>query len=339
MANANVYKYDDMKRSEHMAVRKTAGWYLWTHQLVEVTGKDAAAFLDLLFTKSIANLKVGRERYTTMLNENAIIIDDVVVFRIEEETFWVSTLFPTKLMDWMAAHKNTYEVEWEDITSQYHMYAVQGPESLKLVNGIVETPVDDLPFFSFRENRIGDVDVIVNRAGFTGEKYGYEIYIAPKYCDLLESKLKEVGTTLGAKEVTEFQVMAWTLPTEAGFYYMRNLYNLNPFEAGLEGGISYDKDFIGKDMLLKIKENGATREIVPFVVEEADIFIHGHDLGGIGDPVYLDDEVVGSVLKLNYSYVLEKNFGNILAQKNSLKPGDRVRIRNHEGIITEKITL
>ena len=89
----NVYKYDDMKRSEHMAVRQTAGWYFFTHQIMEVTGEDAAAFLDHLFPNAIANLPVGRERYTTMLDENAEIIDDVVVFHLKESVYWVSTLF------------------------------------------------------------------------------------------------------------------------------------------------------------------------------------------------------------------------------------------------------
>ena len=68
----NIFKYDDMKRGEHMAVRKTVGWYYWTHQILEITGPDVTAFLD-------ASLSVGRDRYTTMLNENGEIIDDVVI--------------------------------------------------------------------------------------------------------------------------------------------------------------------------------------------------------------------------------------------------------------------
>lgn len=85
--NKNVFKYDDMKRREHMAVRQTAGWYLWTHQLLEVTGADAARFLDYVCPKPIANLAVGKERYTTILNHDSIIIDDVVIFHMEENKF------------------------------------------------------------------------------------------------------------------------------------------------------------------------------------------------------------------------------------------------------------
>ena len=80
-----------------MAVREHVGWYLWTHQLVEVQGEDAEALLELLCTKPIAALKVGKERYTTILDEKAEIIDDVVVFRLEEQKYWVSTLFAGSL--------------------------------------------------------------------------------------------------------------------------------------------------------------------------------------------------------------------------------------------------
>ena len=331
----NVYKYDDMKRKEHMAVRENVGWYLWTHQLVEVKGEDTAAFLDKLFTKPIANLKVGKERYTTMLDENAEIIDDVVVFRLEEQRYWVSTLFATYLLTWMGAHKGEYKVEFENVTSQYHMYAVQGPKSRDMVNALVKNNVDDLKFFSFVDNEVDGIPVMINRAGFTGEKLGYEVYVAADQAEVMEQKLKAAGEPLGAVEVTEFQVMAWTLPTETGFYYMRDLRHTNPFEVGLEKGIDWEKDFIGKEALLKVKEEGAAREMVGFTVDEADIYIRSKHLGGPGEAVYVNDEEVGRVSKFVYSYVQEKNNGYILARKGALKVGDYVDVHGYEAVITE----
>ena len=67
----------------------------------------------------------------------------------------------------------------------------------------------------------------------------------------MENKLRVVAEQLGGKEVTEFQIMAWTLPTEAGFYYMRDLHHTNPLEVGLDKGINWEKEFIGKEALLK----------------------------------------------------------------------------------------
>lgn len=335
----NVYKYDDMKRSEHMAVRNTVGWYLWTHQLVEVTGEDVVAFLELIFPKNIGNLKLGRERYTPVLDDNAQIIDDTVVFRMDEKRFWVSTLFKTDLMNWFGAHKGDMDAAWSDITGQWEMYAVQGPKSKEMVNRLVKEPVDDQKFFEIRANEIDGVPVYINRAGFTGEKLGYEIYIAPDKAMELEEKLRALAPEFGGKEVTEFQVMAWTLPTEAGFYYMRDLKHTNPYEVGLEGGINFEKEFIGKAALEKIRDEGAKREVVGFTVEDVDIHIKGRHMGNEGEFVYKDGEYVGRCMKIVYSYVKEINNGTIICDKGSLKIGDHVTMHGHDAVICEKMFL
>ena len=278
----NVYKYDESKRREHMAVRTTVGWYLWTHQLIEVKGKDAAVFLDLIFANPIATLKVGRERYTTMLNEQAEIIDDVVVIRLEEEKFWISTLFAANMLTWLTQHKNSFCVEMEDVTKQYHMYAVQGPNSRALVNALVRDAIDELKFFSICDNWIEDVPVKINRAGFTGEKLGYEIYIPSNQCQFLENKLRQYGEPLHAVEITEFQIMAWTLPTEAGFYYMRDLMHTNPLEVGLERGIGWEKEFIGKGISYCATCDGA------FFADKS-VAVIGSGDAALGNALYLSN--------------------------------------------------
>lgn len=328
-----------MKRTEHMAVRNTVGWYLWTHQLLEVTGEDAAAFMDKIFANPIANLKIGSDRYTTMLNENAEILDDVVIFRMEEQRFWISTLFLTKLIRWLNDHKGEYKVEFNNIASQYQMYAVQGPRAKDLINAMVENNVDEQRFFTIRDNKIDGINVKINRGGFTGEKCGYEIYVASSDMQIVESKLRECGKQFGAVEVTEFQIMAWTLPTEAGFYYMRDLMHTNPLEVGLDRGIGWDKDFIGKEALLKIKEQGPAREMVGFTMDEDDARINPKNLGGPGTAVMLNDEEIGRVSKFVYSFVTEKNIGYILARKGVVKPGDHVTINSYDTVITDKVFI
>lgn len=337
MFNKSVYRYDEMKRGEHMAVRTTAGWYLFTHTLLEVTGEDVVAFLEYVFPNNIGNLKVGRERYTTMLDEKGEIIDDVVVFRKAEDKFWISNLFVRDMILWFNAHKGAYQVQYENITDKSHMYAIQGPKSLEIVNSLVDNPVDELKFFSFADNVIDGEPVWVNRAGFTGEKYGYEVYIAADKADWLDEKIRAAAEKVGGREVTEFQVIAWTLPTEAGYYYMRDLRHCNPFEVGLEKGINWDKDFIGKEALLKVKENGPAREMVGYILDEADVRIHARDLGGQGDKVTLAGKLVGYVDKINYSYILDKAVGYIIAFKGAVKPGDKVLIKGeYTATIAEK---
>lgn len=313
------------------------GWYLWTHELIEVSGKDAAVFLDRMFPKNIGNLAIGRERYTTMLDENASIIDDVVIFRMDEQKFWVSTLFTNTTIPWFDAHKENLDVSWDNITSKWEMYAVQGPKSLEMVNTLVKVPVDDQKFFQIRENEIDGVPVYINRAGYTGEKLGYEIYIAPRESMALEAKLRNLAPQFGGKEVTEFQVLAWTLPTEAGFYYMRDLRHTNPYEVGLASGINFEKEFVGREALIKIRDEGAKREVLFFTVEDADIYIRSRHLGCEGEKVFVngEEEEIGRVMKLVYSYVKEINYGTLIVKKGFLKPGDTIMLHGHEAKIIE----
>lgn len=334
----NIFKYDEQKRSEHMAVRTTVGWYFWTHQLLELTGPDATAFLEYMYPNRIGSLGVGRDRYTVMLNEKGEIIDDVVIMRMEEDRYWVSTLFASKTDDWWYYHQGDYDVDWTEITDEWAMYALQGPKAKEVLESLVRDSVAELKFFAHMDNEIGGISCKINRGGFTGEKWGYEIYVRPKDCEALEALLKPAAEQVGGREVTEFQVMAWTLPTEANFYYMRDLAHTNPFEVGLAGNIDWEKDFMGKEALLKIKEAGPTREMVGFETLEDDIYIRSKQYGGSGEPVFIDgeEEEVGRVSKLVYSYVREVNNGYILAKKGALHIGDRIKIHGYDVVITEK---
>ena len=181
----NVFKYDDMKRAEHMAVRETVGWYLWTHQLMQVEGEDAQAFLELLFPNKISTLAVGRDRYTTMLDESGEIIDDVVVMRFEDH-YWVSTLFASYMDDWFYEHQGDFNVDYYEVTDEWHMFAIQGPRSADVLNSMCAEPVDGLKFFQHAPNYIEGMQVIVNRGGFTGEKLGFELYCSVDDADAFE---------------------------------------------------------------------------------------------------------------------------------------------------------
>lgn len=332
----NVYKHDDMKRTEHMAVRETAGWYLFTHELLEVVGPDAAPFLDQIFAAPIANLAVTRARYTPMLNEKAQIIDDVVVFRLAEDRFWVSTLYAKRMRPWFDTHKGSFNVEYQVITKQWDMYAVQGPKSTDILNDLLDHPVDDQKFFQILDNAIGGVPVKVNRGGFTGENLGYEIYISASDTRLVVEKLREICPKYDAKQVTDIQIMIWTLPTEKGFGLMCDFHWANPLEVGLDKGIGWDKEFIGKEALRQIKEKGPKRELLGVKVDEDDIHISAKNLGGPGDAVIFEGEEIGRVTKMTYSFVLDKNIGYVLVDKGSVKPGDKVIMNDYEGVICEK---
>lgn len=335
----NLYKYDAMKRAEHEAVRKAAGWYYFTHQLLEVTGTDAAAFLDKMFAKPVANLDPGGARYTTMLSEEGLIMDDVVVFRWEKNKFWVSTLYLRKMVPWFDAHKGTAKVEYRDITESWDMYAVQGPKSRDLLNALAEKKIDDQKFFTIRDNSIDGIPVKVSRTGFSGEKLGYEIYMAPESRKKIEEKLDTQGKALGAKHVEEFQIMVWTLPTEKGLYLMTDIGRLTPFEAGLDRGIDWSRDFIGKEALEKLRGEKPKRAILGYVLDEDDVHIEARDKGGPGAKVILKGEEVGRVLKHTYGYTCDKSIGYVLVDSSKAKIGDRVILNDYQATLTERVFI
>ena len=327
---------DDIIRKQHEAVRNAVGWYDWTHKLLEITGEDATAFLDTIFPNPIAKTKVGRARYTTMLNEDGIIIDDVIVFRLEENKYWISTLYMKELIAWLDANKGASKVEYKDITGITEMYAVQGPKSKDLLNAFLAEKVDDLKFFTIRDNKIDSVPVKIARSGYTGE-LGYEIYFAPENIELVESKLSECGKAFGAMEVTEFQVMAWTLPSEKGFNLMSDLGGTNPFEVGFDGAIDWSKDFIGKAALEDIKAQGPKRHLLGFITDDDLAHIEAKNRGSAGAAVMVNNKEVGRVTKFVYSYTLEKSIGFALVDRAKAKAGDRATINGFGATLTERV--
>ncbi len=137
----------DLKRKEHEAVRQAVGIYDFTHQLLEVTGKDAGVFLDKLFVNGFSNAKVGQAKYTTMLNKEGIIEDDVIIFRLSNTCYWISTLYIDKMIAHFDAVKKEEDVAYRNRTPETSMIAVQGPDAHKVLNRLLAEPVDDVKHF------------------------------------------------------------------------------------------------------------------------------------------------------------------------------------------------
>jgi aminomethyltransferase len=324
---------DPSVKAQHELVRKTVGWYDFTHKLLEVSGKDAASFLDYVFVANIANLVIGKARYTTMLNEQGLIIDDVIVFHMADELYWVSTLYIDVMIDWFDAHKGNKDVTYENITSQWMMYSVQGPKATELVDAVVADKVDNMKFFTIADNAVGDVPAKVARSGYTGEKFGYEIYIAPNNAELLETRLADTAKTLGGAQITEVDVMAYTLAAEKGFILMTDVLDTNPFEVGFENTIAWDKDFIGKAALKKVRDEGPKRRLLGFTVDDDEARIYG---GPHGAPVFLDGVRIGRVTKYTRGFTVGKNIGYALVDATKVGVGDVVFANSYPAKLTER---
>ena len=138
-----LFKEDTVARADAMAIRQGVGFYRWTHDLVEITGKDALEVLQKIYISDLSKVPVGKSKYTASLDEQGEIIDDVIVMHMAEGLYWVSDLYGPRLLPWIEKHKGNADIQAMIITYDYDMYAVQGPDSLKAMNALLDAPVDE----------------------------------------------------------------------------------------------------------------------------------------------------------------------------------------------------
>lgn len=312
---------DESCRRQHEAIRNTAGWYYFTHHLVEVTGPDACKLLDRIYVSNIAKLAPTRGRYTMMLTEEGIPQDDCVIFCLAEDRYWVSTLHCPRTLEAMEDHSEGLDVAFRKYTKEMDMYAVQGPNAEAMVESIAAENPHDLKRFQIKDNKIGNVDVKIARGGYTGEA-GYEIYCKPEDCEAIEAILTETAPKFDAIKVDEFDVEAYTLAAEAGFYLITDIDEADPFCTGMDWLIDWGKeDFLGKEAVTKAKDLPRTQELVGITVEKDFVKVHG---GPYGAYVHKDGNMIGHVTKFTYGFTIGKWVGFALVKAGTVKPGDHL---------------
>lgn len=328
--NDYVRKNDVQARKEHNYVRNSVGYYDFTHELMEVTGKDAAKFLDRIMVGGVSKIKTTQAKYMTMLNKDGIIIDDVIVFRPEEDKYWVSTLKIDKMFIWFDKNKQDEDVSYREITSDKTMYSVQGPNSRKVLNAMLEKDITDQKFYTICDNAIDGHPVKIARCGYTGE-LGYEIYCDPDNELLVETRLEECGAEYNIQRITT-DVIITSLPKEKGYVLMSDLERLNPLEAGFDWTIDWSKDFTGKDMLEKIKaEGGPARTMMGFMIDDPKAALQ------FECKVVKDGKNIGRTTCYTYGYTVEKVIGYCLIDIDAAKPGDTVNIYGYKATVADRV--
>lgn len=316
-------------KKEHESVRNSVGFFDFAHQILELTGKDTTDFLDKMCVNEISDLKPGSAVYTTILNENAEVLDDVIIFYHGENKFWVSTLFIKELIKWFEKHIENMDVSMNDVTEKNSLYSIQGPNSRKLLNDILNEDVTELKYFHFMDNKIGDIPLKVSRTGFTGE-LGYEFFFDPKYTDQIVNELKEKGEKYGITHI-KTDVTLNSLPTEKGYIKSNDFKGANPIELGLEWSVDCEKDFIGKEALCKIRDEGSSRKLMGFIVDSEESLSQG-------DIVMAGDKEIGKVTNYTFSFTLGKNIGYAMIDSEYADPESDIKIQSSGKVVDAKIT-
>jgi len=312
---------------EHMAVREHAGLFDVSHMGEVLAEGDAAfAFVQSLVTNDASKLVDGKAMYTVMCTPEGGIIDDLIVYRRAENRYMLVINAANRESDlaWMQAN-NPMNARLTDVGDDVALLALQGPKSLDIAQPFTDVDLGEISFYHFRETAGSFMDcetAIISRTGYTGE-LGLELYVPASDAERVWTTLLEAGASeglkpagLGARD---------TLRLEAGFCLYGNDISkeTHPYEAGLGWVVKPDAgDFIGRDALVEINEEGWDRSLVGFVAAERGIPRHGNT---IETP---DGEEIGIVTSGSQSPVLDTGIGLGYVPNHSeyTEPGSTVRV-------------
>lgn len=267
--------------AEHKAVRNSVGVFDVSHMgEVFVKGEKALDFVQYITINDASKLFPGRVQYSAMCYKDGGIVDDLLVYRVAQDEFMlvINASNIDKDFEWMKKN-NKFDVELKNMSSEYSLLAIQGPNSLKTIQKLAESNIT-LEYYHFATIKIAGVEMIVSRTGYTGE-LGYEIYFIgdEKLAEDIWDKIFEAGKEFNIQPVG--LAARDSLRLEMGFCLYGNDIDqtTNPLEAGLGWITKISKpNFIGKEAILKVKQEGLNRKLVAITSDEKIFPRHGYDL-------------------------------------------------------------
>jgi aminomethyltransferase len=259
---------------EHRAVRADTGVFDVSHMgELEVEGPRAHQFLQGMLANDLDKIEPGQAQYTLLTNERGGIIDDLIAYRIGQGRYLlvVNASNRETVFRWLKEHEIPGS-DVRDVSDEFGLLAVQGPRSIERLG------LDDAPAFTFAEQELDGMEVMVNRTGYTGER-GVELLVpADDAADLWDWVLERgaVPCGLGARD---------TLRLEMCFPLHGN--DIGPETDAISAGLGWvcalDKEFTGAAELRQIKADGPERKLVPFVMEDSGIPRQGMPIAGGGE--------------------------------------------------------
>lgn len=268
---------------EHAAVRKNAGVFDVSHMGEFILkGEHALDLIQRVTSNDAAKLKAGQAQYSCLPNEDGGIVDDLLVYCIEENKVYMLVVNASNIeKDWnWIKHHNKYHAEMHNISDKTCLLAIQGPNATKILQPLTDMDILNLKYYTFVKGKFAGVDnVLVSATGYTGAG-GVEIYFedkddnAEKIWDAIFDTGKSFGIKpigLGARD---------TLRLEMGYCLYGNDIDdtTSPLEAGLGWITKFTKDFTAKEILSKQKADGVERKLVGFEMTEKGIPRHGYDI-------------------------------------------------------------
>ena len=273
---------------EHNAVRQNVGVFDVSHMgEVDITGAEAEKFVNYIFTNDITDAPVGKIYYGMMLYENGGTVDDLLVYKMGDNHFFlvINAANIDKDVAWIEEHAKNFDVKVNHQSDIYGQLAVQGPDSENVLKKVLGIDASNLVFYTFETFSYDGETIIVSRTGYTGED-GFEIYAGHSAINKMWDLLIDAGVQpcgLGCRDTLRFEV---GLP----LYGDELSAEISPIEATLGMFVKLDKPggFIGQEACAKQKAEGSPKKLVGLELHDKAIARHGYE-------VLKDDKVVGYI--------------------------------------------
>jgi len=322
---------------EHLRTRTACGLFDVSHMgEIWVEGEDAIAFVNRITTNDVTKLVDGQAHYSALTNENGGVVDDLLVYRFDEGKLLLVVNAGTteKDWDWITSHLKDENITLTNASADYCQIAIQGPNALEIAQKLTDENLDEIKYYHFTVGKFDGVDAIISRTGYTGED-GFEVYASADEAARLWNKILETGNYGGENGILPAGLAARnTLRLESAMsLYGHELGDdISPLEANLAWicKLKKDSDFIGRDALVKLKEDGLERKLVGFEMTDRGIARDEY-------PVVINDEKVGVVTSGSPAPFLKKNIGLAFVPAEFANIGQEIKVEVRGKLLTAEI--
>lgn len=318
---------------EHLCVRQAVGVFDVSHMGEFILkGPDALDLIQRVTSNDAAVLSDGKAQYSCFPNETGGIVDDLIVYRLDAETYMLVVNAGNIEKDWNWLQKHNQKgVDMKNISDQTSLLAVQGPKATHTLQKLTSVTLAEIPYYSFVRGKFNGVEnVIISNTGYTGAG-GFELYFDNAQAENMWRAIFEAGKEFGIKPIG--LGARDTLRLEMGFCLYGNDIDesTSPIEAGLGWITKFTKDFVNRNAIETQKKNGVNRKLVGFEMIERGIPRQGYPVTAA------DGKVIGKVTSGTQSPSLNKAIGLAYVQSEFAKTDTELFISIREKGIKAKV--
>jgi aminomethyltransferase len=310
---------------EHLRTRRHAGLFDVSHMgEIEVRGAEAIPFVNRLCSNDATKLVDGQAHYSALTTPEGTVVDDLLVYRFAEDHLLLVVNAGTteKDWDWISAHRGDEAVELTNRSADFCQIAVQGPDALRILQTLTETPLEEIKYYHFREGEVDGVTAIISRTGYTGED-GFEVYAAPDKAEQLWERILEAGAHGTPEGILPCGLAARNtlrLESAMALYGHEIDETTTLYEANLGWICKLNKgDFTGRERLAQQKAEGIKQKLVGFEVTDRGVARDGYD-------VLINGEKMGRVTSGSPAPYLKKNIGLAYVPTEYADAGQEIQI-------------